>query len=227
MQRDPDSREEQIIAEVLGPSVGDLLEIGCGDGRLTGKLAEVCQTLTALDTELLWVMEAGDSFVRGARFLSASGEDLPLTDNCVDAVVFSLSLHHQNPFKALKEARRVLRENGRILVLEPVQHSLMTMLFAFLHDESYEYEQAEAAIDSSGLRIMLSGSVRTRWIFEDFAEMNDYLFNYFNLAPDAEKGNLMARLLGARRTLKPLCIEDITRFWLLREEPDPSQAGVQ
>lgn len=115
------------------------------------------------------------------------------------------------------EARRVLRNNGHILVLEPVGHSLMTRLFAFIHDESEEYEKAETAIDLSGLKEKRSGSVKTSWVFEDFAEMKIYMFDYFSLESDLEREKDMLKLLGKRRSLRPLSIEDITRYWLLRE----------
>ncbi len=219
MHLDPEGKEKQAITELLGPSAGDLLEIGCGDGRLTRELADMCSTLTALDPELSSVIEAHVDLSGRARFLTGSGEDLPLADDCADTVVFSLSLHHQDPVKALVEARRVLRERGRILVLEPVEYSLMNMLFAFLHDESGEYERAEMAIDGSGLKEIQSGSIRTQWVFEDFAEMTGYLFDYYGLESDPEKEEGMAQLLGERRDLEPLHIEDITRFWLLQENP--------
>lgn len=217
MHRDPEGKEKQVITELLGSSTGDLLEIGCGDGRLTRELADLFGTLIALDPELSSVMETDLPISGQTRFLTGSGEDLPLAKDCVDTVVFSLSLHHQDPAKALSEARRVLRENGHILVLEPVEHSLMTRLFAILHDESVEYDQAELAIDGSGLKEWRSGSFKTLWAFEDFTEMTGYLFDYMDLEPDPEKEKEMAQLLGERRDLKPLHIEDITRYWLLRE----------
>jgi len=227
MHRDPEGKEKQIIAELLGPSTGDLLEIGCGDGRLTRELVDMFGTLTALDPELPSVMGAEASISGRPRLLAGSGEDLPLVDDCFDTVVFSLSLHHQDPVKALQEARRVLREDGRILVLEPVEHSLMTRLFAFLHDESEEYEKAETAIDLSGLKEMRSGSVKNLWVFECFAEMKRYLFDYFGLEPDLEREKDMVKLLGERRSLKPLNIEDIIRYWLLQEGPNKDYAVDQ
>ena len=220
MHRDPEGKEKQVITELLGSSTGDLFEIGCGDGRLTRELAALFGTLTALDPELPSVMAARVDLLGRTKFLAGSGEDLPLVDDCADTVIFSLSLHHQDSVKALEEARRVLRENGHILVLEPVEHSLLTMLFAVLHDESEEYEKAETAIDLSGLKELRSGSVKTSWVFEDFAEMKNYMFDYFSLESDLEREKDMAKLLGERRYLKPLHIEDITRFWLLREGPD-------
>ena len=54
-------------------------------------------------------------------------------------------------------------------------------------------------------------------MFEDFTEMVWYMFDYFGLKPDREKEKIMAQLLGDRQCLKPLPVEDITRFWVLKK----------
>jgi ubiquinone/menaquinone biosynthesis C-methylase UbiE len=57
-----------------------------------------------------------------ARLLQRRAEDLPFEDESVDTVVFSLSLCTiPDPGAALREARRVLRPHGRLLVLEHVR----------------------------------------------------------------------------------------------------------
>jgi ubiquinone/menaquinone biosynthesis C-methylase UbiE len=221
MHRDPEGKEIEVITGLLGPSTGDLLEIGCGDGRLTKELDDLFGTLTALDPELPTVVEAAASYAGRTRFLAGSGEELPLADGCADVVLFSLSLHHQDSVKALEEARRVLRDDGRVLVLEPVEHSMLVRLFAFIDDESAEYERAEMAIAGSGLKEIQSGSYKTRWVFEDFEEMTNCLFDHFDLEPDTEKVREMAQLLGEGRMEQPLAIEDITRYWLLCEGASP------
>jgi len=99
MHRDPENKEKQVIAKLLGPSAGDLFEIGCGDGRLTRELADLFGTLTALDPEFPAEIEA-DIFVSGqTKFLAGSGEDLPLVDNCADTVIFFPLPSPPGPYK--------------------------------------------------------------------------------------------------------------------------------
>ena len=50
--------------------------------------------------------------------------------------------------------------------------------------------------------------------------MVEYLFDYCDLEVDEEKKQQMAQLLGERTADKPLAVEDITRYWFLREGPD-------
>jgi len=175
------------------------------------------QTSIAVDPYVEELRSARRRVEIPVKFVAAFGESLPIAANSIDTVVFTLSLHHQEPHKALGEARRVLKEGGQILVLEPVADSLVAKLFSVLDDESWKYKLAEIAIDRSGLNVFRSGSIRLRWVFEDFTEMVFYLFDYFGLELNREKEISMAQILGDLRGLEPLSIEDITRFWILRE----------
>ena len=217
MQQDPEKKEEKLMQWCLSSVAGKILEVGCGNGRLTGHLAQIADNLIALDPYLEELTSARRHVDMPAKFIAASGEWLPIGVNSIDAVVFTLSLHHQAPHKALAEACRVLKKDGLILVLEPSAESLVAKLFAVLDDESGKYKLAGKAICRSGLKVVHSGSFTTRWIFDDFNEMVSYIFVFFDMEPDIENKNIMAQLIGDRRREKPLSIEDITHYWVLRE----------
>jgi ubiquinone/menaquinone biosynthesis C-methylase UbiE len=216
MQRDPDKAEPRLIRSCLRPVQGNVLEVGCGDGRLTGDLAVVGDHVIALDSWVSGLVELQKTCDASIHSIAAMGESLPLKKNRLDRVIFTLSLHHLNPRQALKEAQRVLTPGGRILILEPCADTLVTRLFAVIHDESDRYALARTAIEQCEMKIRRSGSVATRWVFEDFREMVDYLFDYFDLMVDTAQEEEMAALLGLRRSERPLSLEDVTRFWLLR-----------
>jgi SAM-dependent methyltransferase len=216
MQRDPEKKEAGLIRRCLSPCAGQSLEIGCGNGRLTADLAKYAVNLIAADSYLEDLVSARRCIGTAVKFVAAFGEWLPFAANSYDTVIFTLSLHHQKPQMALKEASRVLKDDGQILVLEPVADSPVSELFAIIDDESEKYALAEIAIDSSGLKVIGSGAVRTRWVFEDAAEVVSHLFDYFGLEPDNEKESIMLQLLGDLQGMKPLPIEDVTRYWLLR-----------
>ena len=216
MQRDPEKEETGLIRGCLSPGAGQTLEIGCGNGRLTADLSRYADNLVAVDSYMEDLVSARRRIGTSVKFVAALGEWLPFPANSYDTVIFTLSLHHQKPHKALREASRVLKDDGQILVLEPVADSPVSKLFAILEDESEKYALAEIAIDSSGLKVIGTGSVRTRWVFEDAAELVSHLFDYFGLEPDIEKESIMMQLLGDLQGMEPLPIADVTRFWLLR-----------
>jgi ubiquinone/menaquinone biosynthesis C-methylase UbiE len=228
MLRDPQNIESKFIRDILGPNAGNVLEIGCGDGRLTAELMEVSENLLGLDPDRISIEKARHLLEGGARLILGSGEDLPLPGDAVDTVVFSLSLHHHpDPGNALAQAQRVLKTDGRILVLEPEAEAPTNQLFRIIHNEDDAYVRAIAAIDMCDMEITLEGTYETSWRFDDLDEMTRHLFSYFELEPDPGSCDLMARQLGDRRDSRPLDIVDITRYWLLQALPGDDAIQVE
>ena len=220
MVRDPEGIERQFLHDTLGRSAGHILEIGCGDGRLTAEFQSISNSITALEPDLRSLIKARYLLKTGVRLVLGSGEELPLSDSCVDTAVFSLSLHHHpDPDVALMEARRVLRDGGRILVLEPEAEAHTNRIYSLIHYEDDAYEKAAAAILASGLTVEDEGTYETIWRFDYFMKMVEYVFGYFEMEPDPEIVDDMALHLGGLRDLKPLDMVDITRYWLLEDHP--------
>ena len=100
--------EEAIKLKEFGVFDGSrLLEIGCGDGRITAQLAGKATCLVAVDPSAEDLLNAARR-VDKALFSRASGVQLPFADRSFDTVLFTLSLHHQDSRLALKEAGRVV-----------------------------------------------------------------------------------------------------------------------
>jgi DNA-binding transcriptional ArsR family regulator/protein-L-isoaspartate O-methyltransferase len=105
----------------------DVADIGCGDGYLTVETARWARTVYGIDRS--------DEVLERARALAArrrvtnvqwkKGDlaRLPLRDACVDVALLSQSLHHApDTEEALAEAVRILRRDGRVLVLDLREH---------------------------------------------------------------------------------------------------------
>ena len=216
MLRDPENIESNFIDKILNPSAGDVIEIGCGDGHLTAKLLNISDTILALDPDPDSIEKARYLLEKGVKLVLGSGENIPLPDDSVDTVVFSLSLHHHPaPENALAQARRVLKEQGRILVLEPVAGTDLNTLFRIIHDEDDAYDRAIAAISQCGLKVAKQGLYSFAGRFEDFEEMVNHLYSHFDLEPEESQVKAMENILGSRAKERPLDIQDTTRWWLL------------
>ena len=90
--------------------------------------------MIAIDPDKLMIEEAKARCV-GVEFYVGSGESLDFSDNIFDVIIFTLSLHHQNSEQALKEAKRVLKKGGLILVIEPVVEGELEKLFSLVVNE--------------------------------------------------------------------------------------------
>ena len=103
------------------------VDLGIGDGMLTLMLAEVAESVTAVDLspEMLRQLEtrARAKSIANIETLEADIEALPLDDGLFDVAVLSQALHHAtDPAHCLAEARRVLKPGGKLLVLDLLAH---------------------------------------------------------------------------------------------------------
>ncbi len=100
-----------------------LLEIGCGVGRMTGRLAELSRRVIAVDvsTEMLAHARANLRQHRNVDVVVVPGDGtLPLAAASVDVVFSYLVLQHVPSAEAqmhyLQESLRVLRTGGRLAI---------------------------------------------------------------------------------------------------------------
>jgi len=109
---------------LLDPSlvVGDL---GCGTGALARALAPHVAHVHAVDGSdaMLEAARARLNGVLNVTVAAGSLEALPLGDDSLDAAVLMLVLHHvAEPTRVLREARRVLRRGGRLVIADMCAH---------------------------------------------------------------------------------------------------------
>jgi SAM-dependent methyltransferase len=113
---------ETLRRQGLAPTAR-VLEIGCGPGFATERLLELVPDgwLTAIDVDSEMVSLARNRLRDRERVevVEASVTALPFADDSFDAVTARLVLEHiPDPAPALREARRVLVQGGRLFVVE-------------------------------------------------------------------------------------------------------------
>ena len=93
------------------------------------------------------LVESAEAKGEGAQYVVAPAEATGLESGVFDVSLFSFSLHHVANMKtAIREACRLTRVNGRIVVVEPEAPDPIHPVMRFIDDESAVYDQAQAAL---------------------------------------------------------------------------------
>jgi ubiquinone/menaquinone biosynthesis C-methylase UbiE len=144
-----------------------LLDLGCGTGwtlryaanRGHGEFYGVDISSTMIERA-----QAKSRGYANLHFYKSRVEELPFDDEVFDVVISSYAFHHfSNPEKALREANRVLKQNGKLYILDMTANNAFTRLvdrFArkieAAHVKSYSTREFQALFERAGLRYITS-----------------------------------------------------------------------
>lgn len=112
-----------------GLSGRDVADLGAGEGALTLLLARFARHVTAVDqsSRMLRLIEERAEALRlpdRVRLVQGDLEALPLPDLGMDVCFLSQALHHAaQPAAAIREASRILKPGGSLVLLDLVQHT--------------------------------------------------------------------------------------------------------
>lgn len=152
---DPQQRAmvAQYLSEMELPKGARALEVGCGSGAVTRRIAELPEVgeVIGLDPSPVFVERARElaKHLTKVSFRQGDGRALDLPDQSFDLVLFHTALCHiPEPENALREAHRVLRPNGWLVAFDgdyvtttvairefdPLQAVVEAMVANFVHD---------------------------------------------------------------------------------------------
>jgi demethylmenaquinone methyltransferase/2-methoxy-6-polyprenyl-1,4-benzoquinol methylase/ArsR family transcriptional regulator len=160
----PEERVETAVRDIVGDApVHALLDLGTGTGRMLELLAPLAARAVGVDQAPAMLAVARAHLERaGLRNVQLRQGDIyavPVEQNGYDLVILHQVLHYlDDPGRALREAARVLRPGGRLLLVDFAPHSEETLREHHAHrrlgfggDEIATYLD-EAALDLVGRR---------------------------------------------------------------------------
>jgi len=115
----------EALLRLMPPMV--IADLGAGEGAFALLLAQRATKVIAVDTSARMI-EVGRELVQrhgvtNVEYRQGDMEEVPIDDAAVDLVFFSQSLHHAlHPEGALREAWRILKPGGQVIILDLLQH---------------------------------------------------------------------------------------------------------
>jgi ArsR family transcriptional regulator len=147
------------IAALL--QLGDVLDVGSGDGAAALSIAPYCRTLTCIDTSARLIEAARERLARHPHVAAqvADVHALPFRPASFDSVLmFHTLTYAEHPALALEECARVLRPGGRLVVLCLDQHDQLevTARYGERHP-GFSPRAVHKLLSAAGLQVVSAG----------------------------------------------------------------------
>lgn len=121
------------LRSLLKNEKGRLLDIGCADGTTTSAIANSNKKfkVTGIDYYRKAIEFAGKTY-KNIQFTEGDAHKLPFDNQSFDLVTAIETLEHlQNPRQVLAEIRRVLKPNGKLLVVQDTDSIIFKTIWWF------------------------------------------------------------------------------------------------
>ena len=154
----PQQQLEEAVLDVVGHGpIGELLDIGTGTGRMLEILAHRVRRGVGVDLSSGMLAVARSNIERaGLTHVYVRQGDmyqLPIEDASVDVAILHLVLHYSDdPSEVIREAGRVLRPDGRLIVVDFAVHTEEYFRSDFKHHRlGFSDDEIRQCFDAAGI----------------------------------------------------------------------------
>lgn len=207
---------DRIESLVAGKKLKRVLDIGCGGGHVTYRLAHHVEEVVACDvTDSMLdavAQEATRQGLSNVTTMQAPAEKLPYQDGSFDAVFCRFSTHHwSDAMVGLQEARRVLAPSGTAIFIDVISPSSglldtwlqsMELLRDISHVRDYSVVEWTGMLGQAGFVLQ---SIETHRLCMDFESW-------------VARTKTPSERVTAISSLQQAAPEDVTRFFEIKED---------
>lgn len=171
---------EGLVAPLL-PRANQFLDVACGTGEIINRLARQFPNTTFVGIDFTPAMIAKaqekNAALKNVQLTEASATNLPLQDHAFDIVLCSDAFHHfAEPIQVLAEVHRILKPNGKFLLVELAYDKLTDKLL--FNPLLKHLEHGQAYYSKTRLTTLLSTNG-----FSILASQHHYFNNYYLCTP--------------------------------------------
>ena len=193
---------EAAVRAIAGEiSIRSLLDLGTGTGRMLSLLAPMAERAIGVDTShaMLAVARANleASGIRNAQLRQGDIYALPVERDGYDLVLIHQVLHYlDDPSRAVREAARVLRPGGRLIVVDFAPHEQESLRESHAHRRlGFARSEIEDMFAAAGLDAALHRDLAPSkggkltvsiWVGRDRRILDDRLSPAFTASPSRE-----------------------------------------
>lgn len=132
----PRKNYNNIIDMINLKKVSRILDVGCGTGEILNILSKQNKKYELygvdISKKMIEVAVKKDK-AKKIKYICCDSENIPLKDNYFDLIITSESFHHYpNPNNVLKEFKRVLKANGRIILCDMYRPYIIRKIMNFM-----------------------------------------------------------------------------------------------
>jgi len=151
---------EDTLLEVVGEDFsGELIDIGTGTGRILELMVERVSRGVGIDMSSGMLAVARSNLERADRqhihVRKGDMYHLPIDDGSFDLAILHMVLHYSdNPVDVIREASRVLRNNGRLIVVDFAAHAEEYLRTDYQHHRlGFADTEIRQCFESAGMQV--------------------------------------------------------------------------
>lgn len=150
-----------------------VVEVGSGTGYTTTAIVQKVkkENIMTLDqSEYQRAKAVNKKWLHGIKFVFGDSENLPFKNNEFDRYISAGSIEYwPNPLKAIREARRVVKKNGIVVIIGPVKPKLQP--FKYISETVMLFPKIQEYLDwykKAGLKNIKYKLCRPPWFINDY-----------------------------------------------------------